>query len=108
MLTDFRESERNDTEAVSAPSAGGLSADHSAWDYRSRFKRWFDVAFSIAVLPLVIPLGVVVALLIRLDSPGPILIRVRRLGRSGSTFKKYKFRTMVPDAELVLQQLLAS
>jgi exopolysaccharide production protein ExoY len=108
MLTEFRDSRRNVAEAVSVPAGSELSANHSAWSYRSRSKRWFDLAFSVAVLPLVIPLGAIAALLIRLDSSGPILIRVRRLGRNGSCFKKYKFRTMVPDAELVLQQLLAS
>jgi lipopolysaccharide/colanic/teichoic acid biosynthesis glycosyltransferase len=105
MLTESQESPKSVTEV---PVTRELSRDHSVWSYRSLFKRWFDLAFSIAVLPLVIPFGAIVALLIRLDSSGPVLIRVRRLGRNGSTFQKYKFRTMVPDAERVLEQLLAS
>jgi lipopolysaccharide/colanic/teichoic acid biosynthesis glycosyltransferase len=80
----------------------------SKWDYRSAFKRWFDLAFTVLSLPLFLPLGLLVALLIRLDSRGPVIIRVKRLGRGGSTFYKYKFRSMVLNAEKVLQELLAS
>jgi undecaprenyl-phosphate galactose phosphotransferase len=80
----------------------------SKWSYRSAFKRWFDLAFTVLSLPLFLPLGLLVALLIRLDSRGPVIIRVKRLGRGGSTFYKYKFRSMVLNAEKVLQELLAS
>jgi lipopolysaccharide/colanic/teichoic acid biosynthesis glycosyltransferase len=108
MLSELRQSPRNISRPVPALTSVELSTDQSAWTYRSRFKRWFDLAFSIASLPLVIPFGVIAAVLIRLDSSGPVLIKVRRLGRNGGIFYKYKFRTMVPDAERVLIQLLAS
>lgn len=108
MLSELRQSARNINEPVQALTSPELSKDQPAWTYRLRFKRWFDLALSVASLPLVIPFGIVAAVLIRLDSPGPVLIKVRRLGRKGGTFYKYKFRTMVPDAERVLKQLLAS
>lgn len=71
-------------------------------------KRWFDIAFSLCALPLVIPLCLVLALLIKLDSPGPVLVKLKRLGKSGRIFHQYKFRTMVQDAEEVLERLLAA
>src|SRR5260370_10319155 len=108
MLSELRQSPRDISEPVPALTSLELSRDQSAWTYRSRFKRWFDLALSVASLPLVIPFAAVAAVLIRLDSSGPILIKVRRLGRNGGTFHKYKFRTMIPDAERVLKQLLAS
>ncbi|SRR6266581_3143962 len=77
-------------------------------NYRLKFKRWFDICFSVLVLPLVLPLGLLVALLIWLDSPGAVLITVKRLGKDRTTFFKYKFRTMVPDAEGFLRELLES
>jgi Sugar transferases involved in lipopolysaccharide synthesis len=47
----------------------------------------------------VFPLGVMLAIIVRLDSPGPAIFRQRRIGRDGRPFICYKFRTMVVDAE---------
>jgi len=57
-------------------------------------KRSFDVAFSLVVLALAAPLFGLVALLIRLLSPGPIFFRQERIGLNGQTFQMYKFRSM--------------
>jgi lipopolysaccharide/colanic/teichoic acid biosynthesis glycosyltransferase len=76
--------------------------------YKIHGKRCFDLFVSFGSLPLVVPFWFVVALFIRMDSNGPILVRVRRLGKDGSTFYKYKFRTMVVNAETVLRKLLDS
>jgi Undecaprenyl-phosphate glucose phosphotransferase len=57
-------------------------------------KRAFDVAFAASVLLLTFPLMVLVALLIRLTSPGPVLFGQKRVGLNGLAFKMYKFRTM--------------
>jgi exopolysaccharide biosynthesis polyprenyl glycosylphosphotransferase len=62
-------------------------------------KRSFDVCASGAALTLLAPLLGVVALLVRLDSPGPALYRQKRRGRGGSTFEIVKFRTMRVGAE---------
>lgn len=61
-------------------------------------KRVFDVLFSAAVLLLLAPLLLAVALWIRLDSPGPALFRQVRVGRGGREFRILKFRTMHVDA----------
>jgi lipopolysaccharide/colanic/teichoic acid biosynthesis glycosyltransferase len=50
-------------------------------------------------LPVLLPLGLLIALLIFLDDPGPVIFRQQRTGRGGKRFAMYKFRTMVTDAE---------
>ena len=64
-----------------------------------RFKRAFDVAASLGVLVLAAPITAVAALLVKVDSPGPVLYRQERLGRDGIAFEMLKFRTMTADAE---------
>lgn len=72
------------------------------------WKRTFDVCFSLAVLILLAPLFLLIALLIRLDSPGPVLFRHKRIMATGRSFNCLKFRTMCVDAEERLKHLLAS
>ena len=74
---------------------------------RSAIKRAMDLAGSLGGLILLSPLLALVALLVRLDSPGPILFRQRRMGLGGRVFWCLKFRTMVPDAEQRLRDLEA-
>jgi lipopolysaccharide/colanic/teichoic acid biosynthesis glycosyltransferase len=62
-------------------------------------KRTFDLAVCIWLLPVVAIIMVLVALAIRLDSPGPVLIAQQRTGRDGRRFRMFKFRTMVQNAE---------
>jgi exopolysaccharide biosynthesis polyprenyl glycosylphosphotransferase len=66
----------------------------------SRFlKRAFDLAASILGLLVLLPLFVAVATAIKLESRGPVFFRQVRRGANGSTFRIYKFRTMVAEAE---------
>jgi len=53
-----------------------------------------DFIFAIVVLPLIMPVLLAIALAIRIDSPGPVLFRQRRVGQAGKWFKVVKFRTM--------------
>jgi exopolysaccharide biosynthesis polyprenyl glycosylphosphotransferase len=62
-------------------------------------KRAFDVAAALALVLLGAPLLALIALVVRLDSPGPIFFRQQRVGRGGRPFRIWKFRTMVVDAE---------
>lgn len=66
-------------------------------------KRMFDIAASLAGLMLLAPLFALVALWIKLDSPGPVLFRQQRVGRHGAPFSIYKFRTMAAAAGATLQ-----
>lgn len=68
-------------------------------DYQRLIKRGFDLIFSVLFLPLSMVIMGIVALLIRLESPGPILFRQKRVGENGRCFEMYKFRTMVANAE---------
>lgn len=61
-------------------------------------KRAFDIAVSLVGLVLLAPLLALLALAVRLDSPGPALFRQERVGRHGRTFRIAKFRTMRPGA----------
>lgn len=62
-------------------------------------KRLFDLAVSGLGLLLLAPILLVVALAIKLESPGRVFFRQERVGRFGKTFRIHKFRTMVTDAE---------
>jgi lipopolysaccharide/colanic/teichoic acid biosynthesis glycosyltransferase len=64
-----------------------------------RSKRVFDLAVCVFVLPVALVLMALIALAIRLDSPGPIVFVQQRTGRDGRRFSMYKFRTMVANAE---------
>ncbi|HSZ91280.1 MAG TPA: TIGR03013 family XrtA/PEP-CTERM system glycosyltransferase [Acetobacteraceae bacterium] len=62
-------------------------------------KRFLDVVVSLSLLVLTLPVMLVTALLIKLDSPGPVLYRQQRLGLHGKVFTLCKFRSMRVDAE---------
>jgi lipopolysaccharide/colanic/teichoic acid biosynthesis glycosyltransferase len=68
-------------------------------------KRALDVVFSAMTIVLLAPLLAVIALVIKLESPGPVLYVAPRLGRKGCRFPCYKFRTMVRDADRVKEKL---
>ena len=61
-------------------------------------KRLLDIAVSLLLLLCVLPFFPIIALIIYLDSPGPIFFRPRVIGYRGRQFNAYKFRTMYPDA----------
>jgi undecaprenyl-phosphate galactose phosphotransferase len=69
-------------------------------------KRTFDYFLTIILLPFVLPLCALIALMIRLSSPGPIIFVQERVGKGGKPFRLYKFRTMYVDAEERLKELL--
>ncbi|SEP86562.1 Undecaprenyl-phosphate galactose phosphotransferase, WbaP/exopolysaccharide biosynthesis polyprenyl glycosylphosphotransferase [Arthrobacter sp. OV608] len=68
-------------------------------------KRLFDVVVSGLLILATAPILLLVALLVRLDSKGPILFRQERVGIEGKPFRMLKFRSMVVDAEDQLQKL---
>ena len=70
-------------------------------------KRVFDAAASCAALVLISPLWALIALLIKLEDGGPVIFAQTRVGKHGREFKMYKFRSMRPDAEQRLRELLA-
>jgi len=69
-------------------------------------KRVIDLLLSSVLALLTFPVMVIIGLLIRLDSPGPLLLRQTRLGRRGRPFTIYKFRTMHRNAQALLERHL--
>jgi exopolysaccharide biosynthesis polyprenyl glycosylphosphotransferase len=70
-------------------------------------KRAFDVVVSAGLLALLSPLFPLIALVIRLDSRGPVFFTQRRAGLGGTPFLMYKFRTMASDAEKRLGEVVS-
>ena len=66
---------------------------------RSRGKRALDLTVALCAAPVVVPLGLFCAALIKLTSRGPALFKQQRVGLHGQAFSMYKFRTMREDAE---------
>lgn len=69
-------------------------------------KRGLDLVGSLVGLVVLAPFMALIALLIKLDSPGPIFFVQERAGQYGKPFRMYKFRTMVQNAEELLEQLI--
>ncbi len=65
----------------------------------SAFKQLIDLVFAGLIAIVLLPIFPIIYLLIKLDSPGPVLYRQKRVGRNKRIFMMYKFRTMVANAE---------
>ena len=74
-------------------------------DVQRLAKRVFDLIFGGLLFLLVSPLLFIIALLVRLDSPGPIVLRQERIGENGRLFGMYKFRSMIDGAEKLQEQV---
>lgn len=69
-------------------------------------KRAFDILFSLFALAVTFPLFMTIAFLIRFYSKGPIIYAHERIGRGGKPFHCFKFRSMYPDADVRLKEIL--
>ncbi len=69
-------------------------------------KMFFDITVSVISIPLLIPMIGIIGLIIRLETPGPVIYAHERIGKNGRKFKCYKFRTMHRDAEEKLKEIL--
>jgi exopolysaccharide biosynthesis polyprenyl glycosylphosphotransferase len=75
----------------------------STWQYA--VKRAIDITVALAVLLIGAPVWLLIALAIKLDSPGPIFYRPTRLGYRGTPFRMFKFRSMHSNADAMLERL---
>src|SRR5436309_3414832 len=75
------------------------TAEALSRDLLLKTRRLFDIAFVILTLPVTIPLGLMVAVAVFVDSPGPIFYRSVRIGKGGKPFAMLKFRKMRNEAE---------
>ena len=98
----LREPAAHDLHAVESIDVDGVSFTTSKASAGPRLyevvKRAVDVAASAALLALLAPLFILIAILIRLDSPGPFLFVQERVGRNGALFNILKFRSMFTTA----------
>ena len=68
-------------------------------------KRILDIVSCFLLFIIFLPLFFIIALLIKIDSKGPVFFLQKRCGRNGKVFNMYKFRTMVEDAESLKKRL---
>ena len=76
------------------------------WNLYDRFtKRIIDVIGSLILIIIFFPIGILISILIKRDSPGPILADTpERVGKDGKLFKMYKFRSMIVNAHTMLRK----
>lgn len=93
--------EHADSVLTTGFESGALvDVDLEPWDPQDRLlKRTFDVAFAGTMLIVLTPVIVVIAAAIKIEDSGPVLYSQNRTTTFGDTFRVYKFRSMVPDAE---------
>ena len=75
---------------------------------RLAIKRGLDLVLCLLAMPIILPLGLVLAAAIRLDNRGPVFYRQKRIGQYGKAFYIFKFRSMRVDADAVLAEYLAA
>lgn len=73
--------------------------------YQLALKKVMDVVISLTVIIAFAPVFIIISLLVKLTSPGPVIFRQARVGLRGRPFNLYKFRTMVANAEEIKEQL---
>ena len=67
--------------------------------YKRFFKRAFGILFALLGLIVTSPIMAIVAILIKIESPGPVIFKQQRIGKDGKVFEIYKFRSMCQNAE---------
>jgi exopolysaccharide biosynthesis polyprenyl glycosylphosphotransferase len=87
------------------PRAIDVPGSNQAWSAVA--KRVMDCVLTVILLVPLSPLFVIVAVLIKFMTPGPVLFTQTRVGLNKRQFKMYKFRTMVANAEQIQNQLLS-
>jgi exopolysaccharide production protein ExoY len=111
--------EQDATPSISAldhsPRPSNRHSDRWAGDYSINFgeaqpalSRFIDVVGAVSILVVALPFLIILAIALKLDSPGPVFFAQRRIGRGGREFPCMKFRTMCKDADLALQRHLAN
>lgn len=73
--------------------------------HRHQGKRLFDLVVGMILFLLTLPLLIILSIMVKLDSPGPVFYLSRRYGRRGELFYMYKFRSMVENADDLLKEL---
>jgi exopolysaccharide biosynthesis polyprenyl glycosylphosphotransferase len=105
-LFEFAPGQVHINEVAGLPLIGIKNSRIRGWNYA--IKRAIDILIASTILILGAPLMALIALAIKLSSPGPVLFRQVRVGKGGQHFVLYKFRSMCQDAEARKAELLAA
>lgn len=97
LASDLNGTGENLARKVGIP-ASGIASDET----RLGLKRAFDLLAGLALMVIVSPLLLLLAIVVKLSSPGPVLFRQKRMGLHGRNFVMYKFRTMIDGAEALV------
>lgn len=87
----------HNTQILGQPLMEVLPGKLSFW--QRTLKTFFDYGLSIVVVGVTLPLWIIIAVAIKVNSKGPVFYRQERVGKGGHTFRIFKFRSMVQDAE---------
>ncbi|MDR0495941.1 MAG: undecaprenyl-phosphate galactose phosphotransferase WbaP [Treponema sp.] len=87
---------------------GLVTSNKFKMSWNLAIKRFMDIAIVSIGGIIILPFLLLIALLVKITSPGPVLFRHKRLGMNGKHFNTYKFRTMVIDSQARLEKLLES
>lgn len=94
-----------DTHTIQMPALSGIVLFKKKPFY-SFVKRAFDIFVSLMVLIVFCWLYLIIALVVKLYDKGPVFFIQKRVGRDGKKFKMYKFRSMIPNADVKIVELL--
>ena len=94
---DVHKDRRDSETRLRAVTTFLLAQEASPWAV-SKLRRCLDCIVAVIALAALLPVFAVVALLVRITSPGPVLFRQKRMGRDGKVFTLYKFRSMRANA----------
>ena len=96
------------SKAVVFDGLGGLEMVNQARKRALRFQKWaLDKSLALIAFVVALPFFIVLPVLIKLTSRGPVFYRQKRLGRYGKPFRVWKFRSMYADADSRLQRIIA-
>jgi exopolysaccharide biosynthesis polyprenyl glycosylphosphotransferase len=101
VVTETAKTEADEIDGI--PVIGLTESAISGWN--ARIKRMMDLAICVPMLVVLSPVLLIIALLVRLDSPGPALFRQERIGQHNRRFTMLKFRTMRLDTEKRMKEM---
>ena len=97
----------NPSEALTLPAHRRIAITIEWFSYAT-LKRVLDLVLSLAVAIVTLPLWVAIVIAIKLDSPGPVFFKQDRVGLNGRHFRCFKFRSMIVNAEAMLDEMRRS
>ena len=105
-VSDAKVYEPEEWRPRAVPRAKSIERQSVAQSLYPQIKRVLDLILSLALLVILSPLFLIIAILVKLSSPGPVLFTSTRIGKDCKPIRIYKFRTMVVKADSVLKKQL--